>query len=386
MPTSPPPRDPGTDDERPEDDIAPAVVVRRAVVMPSAPDRLPVDVPPPDVPGRTAPGAAAGVSAAAAEPLGSVQPATPDTPAVAGPGGGSGNSSGAGPRGRWSGGRSLPVLITAGVVVAIGATLPFAVTAWQHHDPAPAAQASGIPSAGLDGETPQTLPATLPTTATPTAKASPHASKKAAAHPHGSAGAPHPQTTGKSGGKSAPKGTVKPKATPKKTSAAPSARDRANAASSASKVLIENVTTRLCADVPGYGDGKSDGPVNQYDCNSTDGDNQLWDLQVAYKSGGPQGASLFVIRNHKDGLCMDLPNYGAEPAGTAIEEYPCNRTKADNQLWWLDPRPDGTYWIRDYSSGMCIDLAGVGTAREDARLVQDSCYDNPADDFRWRFK
>lgn len=83
---------------------------------------------------------------------------------------------------------------------------------------------------------------------------------------------------------------------------------------------------------------------------------------------------------------MDLPNYGAEPAGTKIEEFACNRTKADNQLWWLDPRPDGTYWIRDYSSGMCVNVPGVGTGREDARLEQDPCDTNPKDDFRWRFQ
>lgn len=71
MPTSRPPRDPGADGSRPEpdDDAAPAVVVRRAVVMPSVPDGLP-----PAAPARTATGGAAG-TAAAGEPLGSVRPA-----------------------------------------------------------------------------------------------------------------------------------------------------------------------------------------------------------------------------------------------------------------------------------------------------------------------
>ncbi|WP_328459710.1 RICIN domain-containing protein [Streptomyces sp. NBC_00448] len=382
MPTSRPPRDPGADGSRPEpdDDSAPAVVVRRAVVMPSVPDG-----PPPAAPARTATGGAAG-TAGAGEPPGSVQPAAGGS----GGGGGSasGGASGQGPEGgRRSAARSLPVLITVGVVVAIGATLPFAVTTWQHHGAAPAAQTRDIPSADPHGDTPQTLPATVTSTASPTAKASPHASKKPPAHPHRAAGTPHPGTTGKASGKSAPKHTATPKSTPKKkVSTAAAARARANAASSASKVLIDNVTTHLCADVPGFGDGTSDGPVNQYDCDGTDGDNQLWDLQVAYRSGGPQGASLFVIRNHKDGLCMDLPNYGAEPAGTKIEEFACNRTKADNQLWWLDPRPDGTYWLRDYSSGMCVNVPGVGTGREDARLEQDPCGTNPKDDFRWRFQ
>jgi hypothetical protein len=160
-----------------------------------------------------------------------------------------------------------------------------------------------------------------------------------------------------------------PKSSPTALSPA-AARAKANAASHATRVLIRNVTTRLCADIPGNGNGASDGPVNQFDRNGSAVDNQLWDLEVASTSGGPNGASLFVIKNHKDGLCMDLPNYGPEPAGTKIEEFACNSTTKDNQLWWLDPRPDGTYWIRDDSSGMCLDLPGVGTARDDARLAQ----------------
>ncbi|WP_202231841.1 RICIN domain-containing protein [Actinacidiphila reveromycinica] len=267
-------------------------------------------------------------------------------------------------------------------MVALGAALPFAVSGFRHHDPAPAAQSNDIP--------PQTIPVMAPTTTSPTAKPPAHASGKASAHPHPSA-TPRTATTGTPSPAAKAKKTTQPKATskPAATKKAPTAADAralANAASSASQVLIVNVTTRLCADVPGYGKGTSDGPVNQYDCDGTAGDNQLWDLQVASKSGGPNGASLFVIVNHKDGLCMDLPNYGAEPAGTPVEEYACDRTTNDNQLWWLDPRPDGTYWIRDLSSGLCLDVPGVGTGREDARLEQDVCGTNTQDDFRWRFQ
>jgi hypothetical protein len=278
----------------------------------------------------------------------------------------------------------LPILVAAGVVVALAGALQYAVTS-AHHGSAPTAQASDVAS-GNDAA-PQTLPVGAPTTTAHTPKPSAHASDKASAHPHTTATTPAgaPETTAPKA-----KAAAKPKAaatpTAKKTTSAADLRARANAASSASQVLLFNVTTGLCADVPGYGNGTSDGPVNQYDCDGTSGDNQLWDLQVAYKTGGPGGASLFVIVNHKDGLCMDLPNYGAEPAGTQIEEYPCDRTKNDNQLWWLDPRPDGTYWIRDYASGLCIDVPGVGTGREDARLEQYGCSTNTKDDFRWRLK
>ncbi|MDX6356408.1 MAG: hypothetical protein QOF98_3311, partial [Streptomyces sp.] len=149
-------------------------------------------------------------------------------------------------------------------------------------------------------------------------------------------------------------------------------------------VLIKNASTGLCADLPNFAKGKSDGPVNQYYCNGTNGDNQLWDLQVASGVTGPDAASVFVIRNVKDGLCMDLPNYGADSSGTAVEEFACDNTVADNQLWWLVPRSDGTYWIRDYISGMCLDVTGGATAGHDARLVQSKCSDDVQDAGHWR--
>lgn len=73
------------------------------------------------------------------------------------------------------------------------------------------------------------------------------------------------------------------------TSSAEKLRQKANAASSAGNILLKNATTGLCADVPNYGNGKIDGPVNQYPCDGTTADNQLWNLEVAQAKGGPQG-------------------------------------------------------------------------------------------------
>ncbi|MFJ3670370.1 RICIN domain-containing protein [Streptomyces sp. NPDC090106] len=172
------------------------------------------------------------------------------------------------------------------------------------------------------------------------------------------------------------------KKTEKKTttlSAAEKLRQEANAASSASNILLKNSTTGQCADVPNYGNGKIDGPVNQYPCNGTTNDNQLWNLEVTEAKGGPNGSSLFLIRNSKDKFCMDLPYYGAAAMGTNITEYYCRAT-SDNQLWWLDPRSDGSYWIRSYSSSnLCLGLEGGGSAGNDAHLEIGGC--GPAD--RW---
>ncbi|MGK3940967.1 RICIN domain-containing protein [Streptomyces caeruleatus] len=156
-------------------------------------------------------------------------------------------------------------------------------------------------------------------------------------------------------------------------SSAEKLRQKANAASSAGNILLKNSTTGLCADVPNYGNGKIDGPVNQYPCNGTTGDNQLWNLEVAQAKGGPQGASLFLIRNSKDKFCMDLPYFGAAAAGTNVTEYHCRAT-SDNQLWWLDPRSDGSYWIRSYSSNnLCLGLEGGASAGNDAHLEIGGC-------------
>ncbi|MFF4291676.1 hydrogenase expression protein, partial [Streptomyces sp. NPDC001633] len=69
----------------------------------------------------------------------------------------------------------------------------------------------------------------------------------------------------KGGGRSQPA----PQATKKKT---------AKPVVPATNVLLLNTTTRKCADIPGYGNGTSDGPVREYTCDETTHDNQLWTL------------------------------------------------------------------------------------------------------------
>lgn len=151
-----------------------------------------------------------------------------------------------------------------------------------------------------------------------------------------------------------------------------------------SEVLIKNVMTGLCVDVPNYGKGTVDGPVNQFTCRRT-GDNQLWDLVVSRSGAGPSGADLFTIRNSKDGYCLDLPYYDGRAAGTKVSEYHCDGTTADNQLWYLDKKSEGKFWIRNYSSGnRCLDVDGYyGVGGKDARLTIFDC--DLKDDHLWSF-
>ncbi|WP_089100312.1 RICIN domain-containing protein [Streptomyces hyaluromycini] len=151
----------------------------------------------------------------------------------------------------------------------------------------------------------------------------------------------------------------------------------------ATDILLRNTTTKKCADIPGYGDGTSNGPVREYTCDETTNDNQLWNLEVQYQKDGPGSSALFQIRNAKDQLCMDLPDYGSAKLSSPITEYKCDGTKADNQLWWIDKQPSGAYWIRNFASdNLCLDVAGYSTGGNDTNLTLYYCSDS--DDQEWQ--
>ncbi|WP_217146376.1 RICIN domain-containing protein [Streptomyces sp. AC627_RSS907] len=150
----------------------------------------------------------------------------------------------------------------------------------------------------------------------------------------------------------------------------------------ASNVLLRNTTTTLCAELPGRDMGTIDGPVWQSDCNPTDADNQLWDLEVKDPKGGPGGTALFQIRNVKDQLCMDLPNLGGNPYTTPVTEFTCAGTTKDNQLWWVEKQESGAYWIRNFASNnACLDVAGSAVGVAEAKLVIFDCAGS--DDAEW---
>lgn len=178
---------------------------------------------------------------------------------------------------------------------------------------------------------------------------------------------------------------TKPATTPEaagKKPAAPTPRDLANALSGRVNILLRSAETGKCADLPNFGKGQVNGPVRQYDCRPTTKDNQLWDLGVVDTDGGPGGASLFIIKNQQDGLCVDLPNFGPPAHGTKLIQYHCNGTGADNQRWWLDPHPGG-FWIRNATNNRCIAVDGGRAAGNDARLKVTDCNDTAQSAQRW---
>lgn len=155
--------------------------------------------------------------------------------------------------------------------------------------------------------------------------------------------------------------------------------------STVTHVMLRNVMTGLCADVPGTGKGKADGPVQVDECNGTARDNQRWDLVVNQKGTGPGGADLFTIRNSKDGLCMDLPGYDPVASTTKVTEWRCDPGSGDNQMWYLDRKAKGRFWIRnDSSNGLCLDVAGVeGAGGPGAALTVYPC--SITGDHLWSF-
>ncbi|NUR03172.1 MAG: RICIN domain-containing protein [Streptomyces sp.] len=151
----------------------------------------------------------------------------------------------------------------------------------------------------------------------------------------------------------------------------------------ASSVLLQNTTTHKCADIPGYDNGQINGPVEEFTCDGSAHDNQLWDLDVKLPHGGPGGAALFIVRNVKDQFCLDLPDHGSAPLRSPITEFTCDGTTADNQLWWIDKQADGAYWIRNFASdNKCLDVAGESTGGNGTNLTLFNCTDT--DDQEWR--
>ncbi|MEV0262796.1 RICIN domain-containing protein [Streptomyces sp. NPDC050617] len=149
------------------------------------------------------------------------------------------------------------------------------------------------------------------------------------------------------------------------------------------KTLLRNYATGLCMDIPGFGPGSQNTPVNQHQCDGTDNDNQLWNVRVHHKHKGPGGSDLVLIDNAKDGLCLDVPMFGAMPPGTKLIEAPCTDSFDDNQLWWLDPAGDGTVHIRNYASNhLCVTVGPKDKPEySDRRLIIEKCDNGES---RWR--
>ncbi|MFJ3639695.1 RICIN domain-containing protein [Streptomyces sp. NPDC090108] len=269
-------------------------------------------------------------------------------------------------------------MVTAAVVVVLAITVPFVLSTSKHDDVA--APASKVTEAAQEQQRTHrigSLPSTSPVRRSPSA--SPDRKKPAAGT--GVPDTPVEQPTTPQVEKKA-KAASKPD---KPLSPAAVERARANTASHTTGALLKNVASGLCADLPGYGNGKSDGGVNTHACDGTSADNQQWDLQATGSAQGPDGAELFVIRNHKDGLCM-TPVFRSGDSTAWIREGTCDTSTTGNGLWWLMPRADGSYAVRNYSLGSCLNEANPAPGGyHDDRLDQAPCAEGGSARTGWSF-
>ncbi|MEV0682130.1 RICIN domain-containing protein [Actinosynnema sp. NPDC050436] len=136
--------------------------------------------------------------------------------------------------------------------------------------------------------------------------------------------------------------------------------------------LLRNVETGYCADLPFFGPGTLDGPVNQWHCRPGSQDNQVWQRVDSADSAGS-----FALRNIAGGLCMDVPYYDAVPTGTPISQYHCDADTDDNQSFTLRPSPTGWLFTHD-KTGLCLGADGG----LDARLTLEWCGSAP-DQWEW---
>ncbi|WP_194908434.1 RICIN domain-containing protein [Catenulispora rubra] len=175
------------------------------------------------------------------------------------------------------------------------------------------------------------------------------------------------------------------------------------ASASTTTFTLVNAQTGYCADLPGAYAPTLNDQLQQHDCIWGSGDNQMWYLQqVGTAANGT--IPLYWIRNTLStppaggNLCLDLPGYGSDPAGTSVYTYNCTTPAGnDNQEWEVLPviTSGGTYLgseIRNYSDGLCLDVAGWASDGsdqvDDAKLTVYTCSnqawaDHGFDDHLW---
>lgn len=215
-----------------------------------------------------------------------------------------------------------------------------------------------------------------PSTPWPSVSASPSVTKSPSPSPSSSKTKPAPP---------------KPKPKPKPKAAEPEPKPKPKPKVTGPKfptgpVLIKNEKFGTCVDLPGRGEGKQHGRVQDArPCDPTSADNQQWTLKRTHKGRGTGGADLYLIRNVKDGRCLDLYDDDPAPVSARVGEFRCKATLADNMLWWFHKRPNGTYWIRNQMSGdMCLDISRHEKEKPaNASLTIYPCDDR--DDHQWRF-
>ncbi|WP_326798170.1 RICIN domain-containing protein [Streptomyces sp. NBC_01808] len=150
------------------------------------------------------------------------------------------------------------------------------------------------------------------------------------------------------------------------------------------EVLIRNMKYGLCVDLPGTGESAPETRAQDAACEPSGDDNQQWVLDLVDERAGTHGADLYLVRNVASGRCLDVPGEGPGQVGSVIGVDDCVDTDEDNQRWWLNRRPNGTYSIRNQKSAdMCLDSARTGQQRPHTKITLFGC--TAVNDQQWSF-
>jgi len=140
-----------------------------------------------------------------------------------------------------------------------------------------------------------------------------------------------------------------------------------------SRVVLVNHDSKQCADIPNFGPQPVGVPVNQYPCNTSTHDNQQWNISVSHPGAGAEGGDLVMVANAKDGHCFDLPEGGGKPPGTPLITADCNGSMDDNQQWRIEDLPDGRKKFHNFASdGLCLQVNN-NSHTNDAPLIVGDC-------------
>ncbi|MEV6846527.1 RICIN domain-containing protein [Actinoplanes sp. NPDC051411] len=175
--------------------------------------------------------------------------------------------------------------------------------------------------------------------------------------------------------------TTKPaKASSKPAGDQPPVKGSGSGASYGPYFIYDSATTQ-CFDIPGYGAGPRDGPVNQAPCAKTAPDNQKYAFVPRGKDAN--GNQEYWIRSVTDNYCVDPPGTGAAAPESQLDETGC--FDQDNQYFRLQPTFSSGgrqyYWIVNTASGLCVDVTGVKPTAPDTRLALWTCTEG--DDQDW---
>ncbi|MCC8338936.1 RICIN domain-containing protein [Streptomyces sp. R1] len=267
-------------------------------------------------------------------------------------------------------GTNKPVLAGAAIVGAVLITVPLLLVGSnnKHREESPATTvAASEADTVMDGEDHSDQGHFVAQNPSPT----PTPSESKTAKPAADAG---------SAKKSSPSAKPSASSSPEKHKAAPppAAAPPAPKGPDLTHTLIRNTENGTCLTLP----ENTSGSQRQAACSTSD-KSQRWTFEKSSVKG-PNGHNLYVIRNDKNNLCVDLQDNGAAKASSKVGEFHCDKTTHDNQLFWIDKQPDKSFFIRNYASKqMCIDVAGFQDPQPGLGMTVFPC--NGTDDHSWTF-